>query len=57
MYKLYAQKRTGSYERIEQIGKPKNEMKFLKHESCEWCGGKLYENYYCSECGRETECK
>lgn len=40
-----------------RFGKPKNEMKFLKHESCEWCGGKLYENYYCSECGKETECK
>lgn len=25
--------------------------------TCEWCGGRLYENYICSECGKETETK
>ena len=25
--------------------------------TCEWCGGQLYENYICTECGKETETK
>ena len=35
----------------------KKEPKILEDETCEWCGGKLYEDYICSECGLETECK
>lgn len=38
------------------------EVKYLDENdewftTCEWCGGKLYENFRCSECGRETETK
>ena len=50
------EKKLKEIENLIHFGKPKK-MKFLKHESCEWCGGKLYENYICSKCGRETECK
>ena len=27
------------------------------YTTCEYCGGKLYKNFICSECGLETECK
>lgn len=42
---------------LRRFGKPKSEMKFEDDCDCEWCGGRLYENYICSECGLETECK
>ena len=40
----------------------RDEPKFLDendefYTTCEWCGGKLYENFICSECGFETETK